>query len=295
MPAWLLLLDNAQFLDISDNRFTAVPSSSSGPARASYLNISNNAISGPIPDYLLSFRSASTRDLSRNRFTGAIPAGIPSADQPFFNVLNLGDNQLTGPIPASLLSGALDVVILNKNRLTGAIPELLNWLSVRVLDLSDNLLEGPVPAELFGDFTGPGNLFKLKLGNNRLSGAMPNFTKNCGVLKTLVLEKNALSGPVFPEGSVLKNCRVLEVLDFSDNALTGTVPSAVGRLDVSLLPCHSHEFRASLFHSCRARCLVMSFRLTGVLGQRPRGVCLHHPAHFYSPWLAVRCMIKQFN
>ncbi len=80
-------------------------------------------------------------------------------------VLSLGNNQLSGEIPAALGSLLnLQRLDLSDNRLSGEIPAALgSLLNLQRLDLSDNRLSGEIPAEL-GNLL---NLYRLELDGNR--------------------------------------------------------------------------------------------------------------------------------
>lgn len=234
VPQWIVQLSLTDNVDISDNRFTEFTPTPGDPepgVNFVYFNISFNAFSGQLPAYLFRFNFVLTvMDASNNRLTA-----LPSFNNDIFqrlSILNFANNQLTGTIPESLFGSSLEVLILKKNLLTGPIPNVAaSGVLLKVLDLSDNQLEGPVPAMLFTPEQVL-SLEKVSLGNNKLSGGIPDFTVNCKSLQTLVLEKNQLTGPVFPNGAVLKNCDVLAVYDVSNNKLGGSIPSSVGRLEV---------------------------------------------------------------
>ena len=80
-------------------------------------------------------------------------------------VLSLGDNQLSGKMPAelgNLLS--LERLRLNSNQLSGEIPAALgSLLNLQRLDLANNQLSGEIPAAL-------GKIPNLSLDGNQLSG-----------------------------------------------------------------------------------------------------------------------------
>ena len=85
----------------------------------------------------------------------------------------------------------LEVLSLNGNRLTGAIPsELGDILTLEVLSIDGNLLEGAIPSAL-------GRLAKLEvlsLAQNRLTGEIPAELGAIPNLKTLSLHSNEFSG-----------------------------------------------------------------------------------------------------
>ena len=82
--------------------------------------------------------------------------------------LLLGDNQLTGEIPAELSSlAALERLWFHNNQLSGEIPpELGSLTNLEELYLFDNQLTGTIPTGL-GGLT---NLAHLRLDNNQLTG-----------------------------------------------------------------------------------------------------------------------------
>ena len=110
--------------------------------------------------------------------------------------LSLSNNQLSGPIPASL----------------GSLPELQS------LWLQSNALSGPIPAELGALFA----LRNLALSHNQLSGAIPTELGFPPALTTLYLRSNDLSGPIPLR---LAELRELAYLELGRNpGLTGCVP-----------------------------------------------------------------------
>ena len=108
--------------------------------------------------------------------------------------LFLGDNQLTGEIPADLGSlTELEWASLNQNQLTGEIPsELGSLVNLRSLSLGDNHLTGEIPAEL-GNLA---NLERLRLFNNQLTGEIPSELGRLTNLTLLYLSGNQLTGCV---------------------------------------------------------------------------------------------------
>ena len=139
--------------------------------------------------------------------------------------LDLGGNELTGPIPVDLESLAnLQRLELFSNNLTGPIPsELGSLVNLETLDLGGNNLTGPIPAELGG----LANLETLDLGENGLTGPIPVELGGLASLQRLELFSNDLAGPIPAELGGPVN---LETLDLGGNALTGSIPAELSGL-----------------------------------------------------------------
>ena len=91
------------------------------------------------------------------------------------------------------------------------------------LDLDENQLSGSIPAEL-GNLT---NLQYLSLVVNQLSGSIPAALGNLANLQYLSLNGNQLSGSIPAE---LGNLTNLQNLSLSHNQLSGQIPPALGNL-----------------------------------------------------------------
>ncbi|KAL5138341.1 Receptor-like protein EIX2 [Glycine soja] len=125
----------------------------------SHLLFGNNLINGSIPNSLCKIDSLYNLDLSSNLLSGEIP-DCWSATQGL-NVLNLASNKLSGVIPSCL-----------GNSLQGGIPSSLrNLKQLLILDLGENHLSGIIPLWM-------GNIFSsmqiLRLRQNMLIGKIPS-------------------------------------------------------------------------------------------------------------------------
>ncbi len=139
--------------------------------------------------------------------------------------LDLGGNQLSGPIPTELGSLAdLRHLSLRDNQLSGTIPtELGNLAKLQFLSLGNNELTGEIPAEL-------GSLAKLQalgLWSNQLSGEIPAELGNLAKLQSLRLSHNQLTSEI---PTRLGDLIHLEDLNLSGNKLSGTIPTELGSL-----------------------------------------------------------------
>ena len=211
------------------------------------LELSFNALTGPVPAWLGSMTGLRSLDLGWNEFTGPIPSELGRLVN--LEWLGLASNELTGPVPAWLGSmTGLRSLDLGWNEFTGPIPsELGRLVNLEWLGLASNELTGPVPAWLgsmtglrsldlgWNELTGPiprelgrlVNLERLGLSSNEFPGPVPAWLGSMTGLRELELAENALSGPIPSELERLVN---LERLDLSTNALTGPVPAWLGSM-----------------------------------------------------------------
>lgn len=99
------------------------------------------------------------------------------------------------------------------NNLTGNLTDL-NLTNLTALYLGNNSLTGTIP-----NFSNLPSLNVLNLTNNQLSGDIPNFT-NLANLVDLFLENNQLTGVLFD----FTNLPSLSTMHLSNNQLTGSIP-----------------------------------------------------------------------
>ena len=170
--------------------------------------------------------------------------------------LELGDNKLSGTIPAQLGNlTSLEYLWFNNNELSGAIPSQLgNLTSLETLVLNRNRLNGMIPSQL-GNLT---SLEILALWGNELSGAIPSQLGNLTSLEYLVLGNNELSGTI---PSQLGN---LTSLDLGGNEFSGAIPSQLGNLaSLTSLTLHDNEFSGAIPSQLGNLASLTSLRLDG--------------------------------
>ena len=194
------------------------------------LDLSNNQLTGPIPEALGQLDSLRSLDLSVNQLAGTIPEALGQLDN--LDILNLAANYLTGPIPEAL--GQLD--------------------NLKFLHLAGNGLTGPIP-EVLGQLS---NLQELYLHSNGLTGAIPEALGQLNNLQVLWLRSNELTGPIPETLGQLNNLRYLEL---SGNQLTGCIPSAL--YTVSNNDLNNLELAFCNLASGEAAVLVALYEATG--------------------------------
>ena len=148
-------------------------------------------------------------NLANNNLVGTLPDELGNLTS--LTALTLNKNQLTGEIPD--LSASLVYVYLDENQLTGEIPDLSGLTGLTNLYLNQNQLTGEIPASL-GGLT---NLLQLALWGNQLTGEIPDLS-GLTRLELLSLEQNQLTGEI-PDLSA-----TLAYVYLSDNLLTGEIP-----------------------------------------------------------------------
>lgn len=118
------------------------------------ISAANKGITGRLPAQFADLDSLAYLDLSHNALSGPIPAGLTISHS-----IDLSHNQLIGSIPEEIATwgyngnydpgGGGESIDLSSNRLTGAIPGGLDQLNyVGTLDLSGNQLTGEIPPEI---------------------------------------------------------------------------------------------------------------------------------------------------
>ncbi|KAI9081246.1 hypothetical protein K1719_036746 [Acacia pycnantha] len=129
------------------------------------LDVSNNYLSGGVPESLSNLTRLRRLALSGNLLGGEIPSSIGFLSK--LEELYLDNNNLQGTIPSSLNGlKSLKRLELQLNNLTGEIPDLGSLESLYYLDISDNAVTGGIPATL------PKSLIQISMRNNSLSGGL---------------------------------------------------------------------------------------------------------------------------
>ncbi|CAI5972918.1 unnamed protein product [Closterium sp. NIES-64] len=200
-----------EVLDASSNQLSGDAAALAPlPRGLIHLNASRNNLTCSANSTL--FAGALSTDLSHNRISGAL-ADVVRVPGPRLWQLRVAHNEMSGSIPADLLSAVSDELDLSHNLLSGAIPHLCGP-SARI-DLSYNNLAGELPrdAAAYKD-----SLEALSLRGNGLTGAIPPaLAEKMRALTHLDLGENRLSGAP----TALEPLRGLDVVRLDGNALNG--------------------------------------------------------------------------
>ncbi|KAG4123115.1 hypothetical protein ERO13_D11G308100v2 [Gossypium hirsutum] len=217
-PHWLKFQKNLSILDISQAGISdSVPTwfLNLSP-QFKYVNLSYNQLAGGIS--YLSVRDSV--DLSSNRFTGPLPRVFPTLQ---FLILsnNLFSGSLFELVCHSSSRERMEVLFIDKNLLTGEIPDCWNQLeSLTFLNLGNNNLTGKIPPSL-----GRTGLDWLNLRNNSMFGELPSTLQNLTNLRILDLSENHFSGNI--PTWIGDKLSTLMILSLRSNNFDGQIPHKI--------------------------------------------------------------------
>jgi len=122
IPPALGALSKLQWFTLSANRLTGVlPASLAGLRNLQLLSFDQNGLTGELPRWMGEWSELVDLGLSHNDFFGQIPKEL--FDLEHLNEVSLSSNHLTGRLPANIGKPELHIVHLEGNQLSGPIPE----------------------------------------------------------------------------------------------------------------------------------------------------------------------------
>ncbi|BAF07856.1 Os02g0156400 [Oryza sativa Japonica Group] len=257
-----------QVLNISSNLFTGNFPSTTWERMNNLvvLNASNNRFTGQMPtSFCASAPSFAVLELSYNQFSGRIPAGLSNCSK--LTLLSASYNNLTGTLPDELFDlTSLKHLCFLRNQLEGSIKGITKLKNLVTIDLGQNRLSGSIPNSI-GQLK---RLEKLHLAYNSMSGELPSTVGNCRNLKNMNLGGNNFSGDL---GNVnFSTLRNLQSLDLMSNNFTGTVPESIYSCrNLSALQLSNNSFHGQLSEKIRnLKCLsfvsLVDISLTNITG-----------------------------
>ncbi|KAG9456243.1 hypothetical protein H6P81_000751 [Aristolochia fimbriata] len=157
-------------------------------------------------------------DMSRNMFTGGIPGEISQAvNLQYFNVSS--NPNLGGSVPPGIWSlPHLRNFSASSCNISGYLPLFGSCNSVSVIELGENRLSGVIPEHV----SSCRDLERLDLAHNTLTGSIPTELANLPRLSNVDLSHNKLTGPML---SSFGNSSRLTLLNVSFNNISGSIPS----------------------------------------------------------------------
>nr|GMD65766.1 LRR receptor-like serine/threonine-protein kinase [Ipomoea batatas] len=208
-----------------NNIVGSLPSSFGDLNSLGYLDLSNNNLTGELPQKLVTdCYFLYLLKLSNNKFQGQI---FPGAIHTFeLAVLQLDNNNFVGKIPDSLstLSFCLETLDLSNNHLHGELPKWIgNMTYLLHLSVYSNQLEGPFPTQ----FCMLEDIQLLDISDNKLSGSIPSCF-NPETITHFYLSNNWFGGQL--TDPFCNNSSSLRTLDLSRNNFRGTIPKWISDL-----------------------------------------------------------------
>ncbi|GMN54665.1 hypothetical protein TIFTF001_023781 [Ficus carica] len=231
-------------LSMSNNSITGkIPDNIADFKSLEYLDVSGNLFSSPLPAGIGKLGSLSNLSLAGNNFSGSIPDSISGLSS--IQSLDLSGNSFSGPLPASL-ARISDLVYLNLslNGFTKGIPKGFELISgLDVIDLHGNKLEGHLDVEFFLLATAT----HVDFSDNMLtSSQQEKFLSHISdTIKYLNLSRNQLTGSLV-SGGELPIFENLKVLDLSHNQLSGDLPGFSFTYDLQVLKLSNNKFSGDI-------------------------------------------------
>ncbi|XP_044958186.1 receptor-like protein 2 [Hordeum vulgare subsp. vulgare] len=192
----------------------AIPIGFGNCSRLRILSDGRNNLTGEIPDDLFDAMSLEQLALPSSRIQGRLDH-LQIATLINLVKLDLTYNALTDELSESIGElTMLEELRLGKNNLTGTMPMIGNWTSLRYLDLRSNSFVGDLGAVDFSRLT---NLTFLNLAAKNLTGTMPPNLYSCTSMMALRVANNDINGQV---ASAIGNMRELQFLSLTINNFT---------------------------------------------------------------------------
>ncbi|XP_031098302.1 receptor like protein 22-like [Ipomoea triloba] len=303
----LPLLPQFGYLNLASCNLQKIPDILKSQSKLWWLDLSNNTISGEIPNWIwgicngqfsrlnlshnslthmkepMEYGSLYSLDLNSNMLSGQIPRPPPWA-----MYLDFSNNNFS-MIPldfADQIPYFLQFFSIAKNRVSGKIST--SWCRaayLKVLDLSYNALHGTIPSCLVQNNS---NLVVVNLRGNHLSGEISlKFQQSCS-LDALDLSQNLLEGKVPPS---LINCTELRILNLGNNKISDTFPCWLNKLsNLQILVLHSNHFHGSV--SCPMLGVNNSWPSLQVIDLSSNNFSGHLPTDLF---LALKAILVERN
>ncbi|KDO40493.1 hypothetical protein CISIN_1g035547mg, partial [Citrus sinensis] len=210
-----------------------------------FLNLSQNLLVSLQEPYHISGRTYSFSTINKS-LIGFIPEYICKAT--YFQVLDLSNNNLSGSIPACLItksSTTLGVLNLRRNNLGVVLKSLANCNMLQVLDLRNNHISDNFPCWLRNAFSLQVLVFRSNNFSERIS--CPRNNVSWPLLKIVDLASNKFSGRLSQKWLLtmmiiqLKIPNIFTSIDCSSNNFEGPMPEEMGRFKSLYAPNMSHN------------------------------------------------------
>lgn len=188
------------------------------------LSIAGNGglLGSPFPATVTKLTNLMTLTLSNDGLTGHLPEDFDKLSG--LKHLDLSSNMLSGTLPAALGKLIyLSYLSLKYNRFTGPVDPFTELVSLIIADLSINAFNGTIPASI-GQLT---NLAQFSINGNALTGRLPKEIGDMRSMEQMIIGSNFLTGPIPDE---IGQLQAIQGLSFRFNHLNGSIPASIGHL-----------------------------------------------------------------
>ncbi|XP_031093130.1 receptor-like protein EIX1 [Ipomoea triloba] len=190
------------------------------------LHLRNNRFYGEFPVSLQNCTSLVVLDLGNNYLSGGIPAWIGESLIDL-NILCLDSNELKGSIPINICQlQSIQVIDLSSNHLSGSIPTCFNSLMTKFDELIPNTETFGYSQQIYGILDSTKEVF-FDYEWLVWKGTEVEYSKNLKFMKLIDLSNNKLVGEIPVQ---ITDLHMLNSLNLSRNKLTGSIPNKIGQM-----------------------------------------------------------------
>ncbi|MGH0145240.1 UNVERIFIED_CONTAM: hypothetical protein FKN15_043206 [Acipenser sinensis] len=182
LPIWIVQLK------LNNNELDSIPDLGPLSANITLLSVSNNKIGELIPEQLNRFQSLETLDISNNNI---VELKVTSFTQLQLKYLYINNNKIASLEPGCFdsLSSSLQILKMNRNRISSIPPKIFKLSQLQHLQLDYNNLTEVSKGWLYGLLM----LQQLHLSQNAISRIEPDAWEFCQKLSELDLTSNQLT------------------------------------------------------------------------------------------------------
>ncbi|KAJ0586882.1 putative leucine-rich repeat-containing, plant-type, leucine-rich repeat domain superfamily [Helianthus annuus] len=212
------------------------------PFQLEYLSMRNWVLGPQFLLWLQSQKDLLILDISNAGISSPMPGSFVRSFSSLL-YLNMSNNHIRGPLTFSGIPATLTVIDISSNGFGGSLHPFLcsnGVTSMLFLNLGNNNLSGDIP-ECWEKWP---RLEVLNLENNSLSGEIPR-TLGSLRLQYINMRGNKISGRLH---SSLRNLTELDVLELGRNELTGSIPTWIGTkvIGLRILNLRSNRFGGNI-------------------------------------------------
>ncbi|MGH0173477.1 UNVERIFIED_CONTAM: hypothetical protein FKN15_065677 [Acipenser sinensis] len=211
-------LHSLRELKLNNNELDSIPDLGPLSANITLLSVSNNKIGELIPEQLNRFQSLETLDLSNNNI---VELKATSFTQLQLKYLYINSNKIASLEPGCFdsLSSSLQILKLNRNRISSIPPKIFKLSQLQQLELNRNRIK-----KVDGlSFHGLSSLKSLKIQRNGISKLMDGAFWGLSSMEVLQLDYNNLTEV---SKGWLYGLLMLQQLHLSQNAISRIEPDA---------------------------------------------------------------------